>query len=119
MWKRDDGWIRKKRKTVMGDCATGTWDFSVFSCLSKFMEGRQTENRRHGKDDEREFNLIYPHDFSMFWLYGSNIHCHYCLAIRDQERSQEGNREMQRNLTPNVNKPSHRLHNSSYLKYHE
>ena len=58
--ERRAGWIRGNSDV---DCATGTWDLSVFSCLSKYTEeaykgDRHRKQRRHGKEDERvQFDL--------------------------------------------------------------
>lgn len=65
------------------------WDMGLFSLLFPNIwrrHRRETDsgNRQSMGKKMREFNLIYLHDFSMFWLYGSNIPCHYCLASHDQ-----------------------------------
>lgn len=59
--KHDDG----LENTVMGFCAIGTWGFSVFSWLSKYMEeawkgDRQWKYTKHGKEDERVQSNLSP-----------------------------------------------------------
>ena len=83
--ERGDGWIRKNNDGGL-PLGHGTFQSSPAfpNTWQRHRRETDTENKEGMGKKMREFNLIYPHDFSMFWLYGSNIHCHYCLASRDQ-----------------------------------